>query len=176
MENVAGESVLMENPKKKRRSRRFFAWAFLIPCIVVLVSLVVFPLIYSLYYSFHAYDLTAPFLGTPFVGGQNYIDLVLEPRFWVGVRNTFYYAGGATAAEILIGLGIALLLNVITRGRTAFISILLIPVMLAPVIVGQIWLLLFNVPYGWFNYLFLTVFNVALPSWLSSPFYGGTKP
>lgn len=152
---------------KANRKKSFIPYALVIPCIVVLLSVTIFPLIYSVNMSLRQFDLSAVYLGKPFIGARNYLDILYDSRFWNAFKNTGILVSGALLGEFFLGTGIALLLAAIGKRRGIVTSIILMPMMLVPVAVGYIWMLMLNVPYGAFNYI-LRFFFLDPPVWLSS--------
>ncbi len=139
------------------RSKRFFsavsrgndrrlAYLFLAPTVVVLLSLSIYPLIYSLSVSFQVESSQ----GTRWSLG-NFQRLLSDGFFLSAIGHTLIYAISALTLEFLIGLGLALLLNQQIRGRAFFRAALLVPMMLPAVVVGVIWRLMLNPNFGAVN-------------------------
>jgi multiple sugar transport system permease protein len=108
------------------------------------------PLVYSFYLTFVNYDLA---IGPPadFVGLDNYREMLVDQRFWRAWSNTFMIIFPAITLQLLLGLGIALLLNRVTRGRPFMASLLIIPSMISPVSAAMVWRMLLGVKYGGIN-------------------------
>src|SRR6476659_9670383 len=138
------------------RSRRFFnaqnkrelllPALFLAPALAVLLSLSIYPLIYSVTISLQQ-ETTA---GVTW-GVANFTRLLSDNFFWTAMAHTFVYAAAALACEFLLGLGLALLLNNQIRGRGFFRASLLVPMMLPTVVVGVVWRLMLNPNFGAVN-------------------------
>lgn len=142
---------------------------FLLPVIVLLVIITIFPLLYSLCVSLTNLRLTA--LEKPeFVGLKNYYEiLVHDKRFWRSLYNTFTIAIPALALETILGLGIALLLNREIRGKRIITVLLILPVVIPPLTSGLIWRMLYHEKYGPINGL-LSYFGITRQiTWLSTP-------
>ncbi|MGH8055799.1 MAG: carbohydrate ABC transporter permease [Candidatus Entotheonellia bacterium] len=139
--------------KRKHASRRD-AYLFASPALFLIVAFIVFPLIYSFFLTFHNYDLA---IGPPaeFVGLENYEEMLSDRRFWRSWLNTFTIIFPAITLQLLFGLGIALLLNRIPRGRAFITSLLIIPSMVSPVSAAMAWRMLFGVKYGGINNFFM---------------------
>ena len=105
---------------------------------ITLFVLMIYPIIYSYWISLHLYDLFQPQLGQPFIYADNYIYLLTNPssKFWDSLRFTFIYVTGTITLSFLIGLGLALILNEEFRGRNVIRSVLILPLVLTPVVVG----------------------------------------
>jgi multiple sugar transport system permease protein len=136
---------------KKRLVSRRDAYFFASPALFLIVLFVIFPLVYSFYLTFRNYDLAiGP--SSEFVGLQNYQEMITDdPRFWRAWVNTFIIIFPAITGQLLLGLGIALLLNRVVRGRALFASLLIIPSMVSPVSAAMAWRMLLGVKYGGVN-------------------------
>ena len=99
------------------------AWLFLAPLFAVLGAVAVFPVLYSFWISLYDLKLTRP-QRVPFVGLENYAEVLQESLFWESVGRTAYFSVISVAAIMLIALAIAVLLNEEFRGRRALSAIL----------------------------------------------------
>jgi multiple sugar transport system permease protein len=132
-----------------RRSARPYILA--VPALAITVG-ILYPFFLSAYYTVLNYAAVNP---TPsFVGLDNFQSVLGNSQFWNSVRITALYAVGATAAETLLGVGIALLLYRASFVGKIFERVLILPLMIAPVIAGVIWGLMFNPQFGVLNYMF----------------------
>lgn len=143
--------------------KRLFLW----PTLALLIAFNIFPLLYSLYLSFTDYSAisTRP---PVWVGLQNYRDILNDNQLWIYFRNTGRYVVLSVALETLVGFGLALLLRRKFRGSGIITTLILIPMMSSPVVVGLFWKLIYNPSYGIFNYLLGYAANRG-PDWLGSP-------
>lgn len=107
----------------------------LLPGILVLLAVVGFPMLYSLYLSFTNYTLTTA-RAFHFVGLENYIALVKDPVFWQAFGRTVLFMALATNLEFVIGLGIAQLMSKVIRGQSVLRTVMMMPMMFAPILVG----------------------------------------
>jgi multiple sugar transport system permease protein len=139
---------------------------FLWPTLGLLIAINIFPLFYSLYLSFT--DFTAIGNKPPvWVGLENYREILNDGQLWIYFRNTGRYALISVALQTLVGFGLALLLRERFRGSGVITTLILVPMMLSPVVVGLFWKLMYNPTYGIFNYLL--GFPVGRgPDWLAS--------
>jgi multiple sugar transport system permease protein len=127
-------------------------WLFPAPAVIFIIIMMIFPLGFTLWNSFSGWSLT---LGRPntLIGAQNYIAIMTDARFWNAVWNTLYFTALAMAAELVLGVAIALLLDAKDyRGKRIVTSILLLPMMATPVAVAMVWLLMFEPTAGVINY------------------------
>jgi multiple sugar transport system permease protein len=121
-----------------------------IPAVLIIVG-ILYPFVLGAYYAFLNY---AAVVRRPvFIGLQNFAEILSDPAFWTSVRVTFVYAVAATVIETVLGVGLALLLNRSSLIGRIFERVLILPLMIAPVIAGVIWGLMFNPQYGVLNYV-----------------------
>jgi len=143
---------------------------FAAPALFLILVFVIFPLCYSLYLTFRNYDLAVG-PTTEFVGLENYVEVFEDTRFWRSWVNTFTIIFPAISLQLLIGLGLALLLNRVVRGRPLFASLLIIPSMVSPVSAAMVWRMLLGVKYGGVNNALrqLGILDVYF-DWFANPF------
>lgn len=129
-----------------------FAYKLVLPAVLIIALVAVFPLLYTTYISFH--DVRLGNLGEtpPFVGLQNYEGVVSGYRFKSAFLATAYISLSATALAILFGLGAALLLNQKIKGRGIFRAIALLPYVAPVVALAMAWSWIFQVNFGVANY------------------------
>lgn len=167
-------------PARGRASLRFGAlalkrkqwepYAFASPALVLIALVILFPLGYSFYLSLQNYDLS---VGNDyqFVGAHNYTEALFHDARFVGsIWNTALIIVPTLVFQLLLGLGLALLLGRVIRGRSIITALLAIPTMVSPVMAAMAWRMLFGVKYGAINNLgrqlgLLTVYF----DWFSSP-------
>ncbi len=135
------------------------------PTIIVLGCLTLFPLIYTLYYSFTDYYYLASGPKN-FIGLNNYIDIFNDELFRKAVMNTVKFMLLVVVIETFLGLVMALLLNSFSKGVKIFRIILLLPILLPPVTVALIWQMMLSNKDGIINQL-LALFNIQPFNWLS---------
>jgi multiple sugar transport system permease protein len=137
---------------------------FIIPTIAFLIIFNVFPLIYSLGYSFTDFRAS---MNQPanFVGLQNYRELLSDPNIWRNFTVTAKYVIVSVGGQVIVGFGIALLLNRPFPFKGLVTTLLLLPMMMSMAVVGLFWKLLYDPSWGIINYaLHLGTFD-----WLSNP-------
>ena len=137
---------------------------FIIPTIAFLIVFNIFPLIYSLGYSFTDFRASsnAP---AAFVGLQNYRDLLNDDHVWNNFSVTARYVLLSVGGQVLLGFGVALLLNRRIPFKGLFTTLLLVPMMMSPVVVGLFWQLLYSPSWGIINY----ALGLGDFAWLSDP-------
>jgi len=146
---------------------RRFSSMLISPSLVIILFVCLFPLAYGLVLSFFSYELALP-IPIKFIGFQNYFKLLQDPVFWHAVMVSMVVVVAGAAFQLTLGFGAALLLNKEFRGRSALVSILLIPTTIAPVVVGFVFRMILNDRFGPLNYLIETVGLPPVP-WLSNP-------
>jgi multiple sugar transport system permease protein len=138
---------------------------FIIPTILFLIVFNIFPLIYSLGYSFTDYAANRNNVPWSFVGLQNYRDLLSDDHIWSNFAITARYVIVSVAGQMLVGFGLALLLNREFRFKGLVTTLLLLPMMMSAAVVGLFWQLLYSPNWGPINY----VFGLGDFAWLSNP-------
>ncbi|MBD3309396.1 ABC transporter permease subunit [candidate division KSB3 bacterium] len=145
-------------------------WIFFVaPAVLILLSLVIFPLIFSLTLSFHKWNIIRA-QDWKWTGLSNYeMILFKDPYFRTSAKVTLIYLLGTVPVQFVLGLVVALLLNQITGKIIGFLrTTLIIPTIMTPVIVGIIWRLMYNPDMGMLNY-FLTLFGFSPVNWTGMP-------
>ena len=140
---------------------------FILPCVIILLSVSVFPFIYSLWLSFNSWELG---MGLPrkFVGFANYGRLFTDLRFWNSMWNMGQVLIFGVSSQFLIGLTIAMLLNRAFRARNVITTLFLLPMMIAPVVVGCNWKMIYHYTYGPLNYVLRSLRLTEGINWLGS--------
>lgn len=143
----------------------------IIPAFIVVFALIFVPIVRAFWMSLHIIDLKRPALGQPFVGLENYISIFQDHFFWASIGRTTYFMVVSIAIELVIGIGVALLLNQEFRGRNILRVLILIPWALPITIDAIMWKWIFNPNYGALNSL-LTQLGIIenYRPWLSDPF------
>lgn len=142
--------------------RKLIPYWFVLPSLLLLVSLIIYPLGFSLYYSFQHWNLQTSAVPLGFIGFENYINAVKDPTFVDSFINTIKLSFIATAIEFILGLGIALLLSINLKGSTLTRALLIMPTTVAPIIVGFIFRYLYYND-GLIPYL-LTSIRIPVPA------------
>ncbi len=156
--------------RSRRGGEGWFAVALLVPSALVVFGVVVYPVLRTLMISF--FEVNSPVATeTPFVGLGNYSDALSDPAFWRAARQTAYFAVVSITLEIVLGVGVALLLNAPLRARWLFRAVVILPWALPTIVNGAMWRNILNSQYGALNGL-LTQVGVLeeYRSWLGEPF------
>jgi len=138
------------------------------PLLITLFLLIIFPLIYTVYLSFHTWGLSSnqkPY----FILLSNYLQIFSrDPRFWHSVLITIYFSFVSVGIEIFLGTGIALILNRNLLGIKIIRGIFILPMAATPAAICLIWTMMFNPEMGLINY-FLKLFHLPTLTWLGHP-------
>ena len=139
----------------------------LLPAFIVLAAVVIIPLLLSLYSSFTPFRLTQPESLYVFIGFRNYVRLLGDTDFWLAFGRTFLLLTIALNAELLLGLGLAMLVEKASRGQRLLRTIMMFPMMFSPILVGFQFKFMFNDNVGLINNALqsLGLTNQAIP-WL----------
>jgi multiple sugar transport system permease protein len=159
-------------PARRHRARRgdaVLAFLFLLPLFVLVVGLIGYPFYRAIWLSF-----TDKLVGYPerFVGLRNYAYLVQDDGFHAVVRNSLVFTAGSVLLKVLTGLGMALVLNGVIRGRNFFRGLFLLPWITSTVIIALTWRWMFDSfpGRGFFNSVLLDLGLVRGPvAFLASP-------
>ncbi|WP_417581021.1 carbohydrate ABC transporter permease [Pelagibacterium sp.] len=133
------------------RSPRAVPYLLLMPAILVILAVVLVPLVISFWTSFTSYNLTRPDSLFNFVGLRNYQRLMGDDDFWWAFGRTVVFITIALNLELLLGLGLALLVNKITWGQRTLRTIMMFPMMFSPILVGFQFKYIFNDSIGLVN-------------------------
>jgi multiple sugar transport system permease protein len=132
---------------------RAFPAVAVLPTFVVMLCIFGIPLLFSLYLSFTGWALDQALMGGRFVGLANYEDLLNDPAFVGSLGITFGYTAATVAAQMVLGLAIALLLNIDLPYMRILRTALVVPMMITPIVGALCWKLLLEPSLGLFNYL-----------------------
>ena len=102
-----------------------------------------------------------------FVGLDQYSQVFRDALFRAGVGNTLIFAAGAVAIQMVLGFALALMTTKVARGRTAYRTVFLLPVLIPGIVIGAIWKLMYNLDFGVLNQL-LRLFGIPAVDWLGN--------
>ncbi|HLA48573.1 MAG: ABC transporter permease [Nitrospinae bacterium RIFCSPLOWO2_12_39_15] len=137
---------------------------FVIPALILLSLVTIYPIIYVFYLSLHRRLLI--FNISKFVWFENYLFLLNDNRFWNAFKNTIYFTVVSVSLELLIGLFVAVLLNRAFRLKGLMRAVILIPWAIPTVVSARMWEWMYNTDFGILNYVLGSEIN-----WLGSPFW-----
>ena len=149
-----------------RISKRALPYVLSLPALLVCIGILV-PFLTAVVYSFQRYRLSQPW-ARKFNWGANYLDFLTDPGFWGTLKVSLLYAGITVIVELVLGLGIALLLQKRTRLNNFISIMLLMPLMTAPALAALMWKLMTNPGFGILSY-FAGLVGLQDFRWGSSP-------
>jgi multiple sugar transport system permease protein len=160
--------VSQKNSLKRAEARLGFI--FILPSLILILSIIIYPLCYNIYLSFHKVALNP--LKTPkFIGFSNYLTLFSDGEFLKSLMLTFLYVIITVATSTTVGLLVALLMNRKFKGRGIARSLVILPYVAPVISLVFVWQYMFNGIYGVVNYATvdkLQLFNAA-PAWFDHP-------
>ncbi|MFC6672720.1 carbohydrate ABC transporter permease [Marinobacterium aestuariivivens] len=127
-----------------------------------------YPVAHSVYTSFFDLRMGGSLESANFSGLDNYRWLLDSPQVWESVAVTLFFAAAVVVLEVILGLGLALLLDRPIRGMSVFRTIFILPMMIAPIVVGLIWKYMYNPQFGILNKMMVGL-GLDPILWLSSP-------
>lgn len=147
-----------------RQSQRYVHWFFIGPALLMILVVAIYPIIYSTGLSFFRISFDSQ--ERPFVLFENFIWVISDIDYRVAFGNTLLYVVVTVSGSFIIGFGLALLLRRITAGRTLLRLILILPLTLAPMVVGLTWNWMLDPLFGLINWFLV---GVGLPpqTWLA---------
>ena len=147
------------------RANRLTPYMFMAPAAIIMLIALMYPLGYMMWGSLRDWDPTQTIGEAEFVGLRNYVSLWNDPNFWESLGVTLKFAFFVVTFEMLIGVGLALLLDRDIRGMSILRTMFILPMMIAPVVVGLMWRYMYHPTVGTFN---RTLDSLGLPKidWL----------
>lgn len=133
-------------------SDRTIAWIFVAPTIFLLLAINIFPLIWTIRLSFTNFRVNRPNEPVKWVGLQNYSRILNDADIWATMTNTAHFLFWTLFFQILIGFALAWLINRKFKGNDLWTTIIVLPMMLSPAVVGNFWTFLYQPQIGLFNY------------------------
>jgi multiple sugar transport system permease protein len=153
---------------QQRLFRGVTPYLFIAPAVFVLAFTCLYPVIKGFELSFFDWSLGTPIESRKYIGWENFLWAVTDPALYNSIKVTLIFTVCSVTAELFLGLLIAFLLEKGLKGlailRTAFI----IPIMIAPVVVGLLWRYLFDANFGLINYV-VSLLGLQPKVWLGTP-------
>ena len=144
-------------------SDRAIAWLFIAPTIFLLLAVNIFPLIWTVYLSFTDYRANRLNRAVEWVGLRNYERILTDSDIWYNMLVTAHFLFWTMFFQVIIGFGLAWLINKNFRGHGFWTTVILLPMMLSPAVVGNFWTFLYQPQIGLFNYV-VSFFSGIPPS------------
>jgi multiple sugar transport system permease protein len=134
-------------------SDRSIAWIFVAPTIFLLLAVNIFPLIWTVRLSFTNFRVNRPNADVEWVGLQNYERILTDEGTWRTMQATAHFLIWTIVLQVLIGFTLAYLINKKFKGNDLWTTIIVLPMMLSPAVVGNFWTFLYQPQIGLFNYV-----------------------
>ena len=132
-------------------SDRSIAWIFIGPTMLLLLAINIFPLIWTVKLSFTNFRANRPNASPVDVGIDNYVSVLTDPDVWAAMQTTAHFVFWTIFLQTLIGFALAYLIDRKFRGHGFWTTLILIPMMLSPAVVGNFWAFLYQPQTGLFN-------------------------
>jgi len=181
MSETAMERAAKATPPKVARkikglSDRAIAWIFVAPTIFLLLAVNIFPLIWTIRLSFTNFRANRPNADVKWLGLRNYERILTDSDIWLTMQATAHFLLWTIVLQVLIGFTLAWLINRKFKGNDLWTTIIVLPMMLSPAVVGNFWTFLYQPQIGLFNYAvafftgadptsFSMIGDVALAPW-----------
>lgn len=136
-------------------------YLLLLPSFLLIFFFMIYPFVYSLGISLYAYTIYNP---GPFVGAGNYVEAVGNRVFRFSLAQTIYWIALSLTSEFILGLGIAITINRFVRPRRMITSLLIVPLMMTPIVVGLVWRIMYYSEKGVINQV-LDLFGLPKVLW-----------
>ena len=152
------DRLAVATPKRIARrvrglSDRTIAWLFVAPSIFLLLAVNIFPLIWTIGLSFTNFRVNRPNNVVEWVDIQNYQRILTDPDIWLTMQATAHFLLWTLTSQVLIGFSLAWLINQKFKGNDLWTTIIVLPMMLSPAVVGNFWKFLYQPQIGLFNYV-----------------------
>jgi multiple sugar transport system permease protein len=134
-------------------SDRTIAWLFVGPTILLLLAINIFPLIWTIYLSFTNYAANKSNAAVEWVGIRNYTRILTDEDTWSNMQATAHFLIWTIVLQVGLGFLLAYLINKKFRGNDLVTTLIVVPMMLSPAVVGNFWTFLYQPQIGVVNYL-----------------------
>ncbi len=134
-------------------SDRAIAWLFIAPTILLLLAINIFPLIWTIQLSFTNYRANRPNAAVSNVGLDHYASILSDPDVWHSMQVTAHFVLWTIVIQTALGFALAYLIDRKFRGHGFWTTVILLPMMLSPAVVGNFWKFLYQPQIGLFNYI-----------------------
>lgn len=149
------------------------AWLMMLPALVVLLVIAVYPILRTFWLSLHEMVLTDPGSGYPFIGFKNYADIFRDKRAGASILFTFKFTIATVILELIVGFAAAMIMNKTFKGRGLVRAAILIPWAIPTTVSALMWKFIYNDQYGLFNDILSKLGLIdGYKAWLSTE--GGT--
>jgi multiple sugar transport system permease protein len=163
---VANRSVPLQGVRRRLGHDDWFRYATLLPAIVVLLLLTVYPVINLLMMSVSSIEFSHGEQRWTFVGLANVQRLASDWLFATTLRNTLIFVVVSVVVELVLGFALAVIVSGVPRAKGMIRTLMILPILVPPVAIGSMWKLMYNFDFGIFNQL-LDAFGLQPVGWLS---------
>ena len=133
-------------------SDKKLAWLFVSPTIILLLAINIFPLLWTIYLSFTNYRVNRPNRDVKWIDLRNYERILSDSDIWQTMQATAHFLVSTLVIQVLIGFTLAFLINKKFKGNDLLTTLIVLPMMLSPAVVGNFWTFLYQPQIGLFNY------------------------
>jgi multiple sugar transport system permease protein len=154
-----GRSTSAPPGRVRGLSDRAIAWLFVAPTLALLLAINIFPLLWNIFLSFTDAKANAPNRPLRWVGLRNYERVLSSEDIWASMQVTAHFVFWTILLQVILGFGLAWLINQRFRGSAFWTTVIVIPMMLSPAVVGVFWSYLFQPQAGIFNYIVNVFWN-----------------
>lgn len=158
---TANDTARLQRRQLNRMERRT-AWGMVLPSLIAVFALSLYPMIYTLFLSLNRYSLIKP-KNNGFVGLSQYLEVFLDAKFWHAMRVTGYFCIVSLPIQMVLGFLMALLLNENFRGRGILRGVMLMPWAVPNIVNTNLWKWIFNTNYGVLNRLLMQMGFISEP-------------
>ncbi|XDZ66728.1 carbohydrate ABC transporter permease [Alphaproteobacteria bacterium LSUCC0684] len=153
IERTADMTPVAVARKIRGLSDRAIAWIFITPTIMLLLAINIFPLFWTIWLSFTNYRANRPNAEVKWIGLRNYERILTDSDIWLTMQATAHFLVWTLVLQVLIGFALAWLINRKFKGNDLWTTIIVLPMMLSPAVVGNFWTFLYQPQIGLFNYV-----------------------
>jgi multiple sugar transport system permease protein len=150
-DRIAAATPMPLASKMRGLSDRAITWLFIAPTMALLLAINIFPLIWTIKLSFTNYRANRPNAEVANIGLDNYAAILSDPDVWAAMQTTAHFVFWTILLQTLIGFALAYLIDRKFRGHGFWTTLILIPMMLSPAVVGNFWAFLYQPQTGLFN-------------------------
>ncbi|MCQ1855516.1 carbohydrate ABC transporter permease [Neorhizobium galegae] len=164
MASVSVETARTETGNKRSKPSRLAPnyWPFVVPALIVIGAVIVFPWVFTLWMSVNSWTLGQE---QTFAGLDNYIRLATDFRFWESLWHTLIFTVLAVVAPLFLGTLAALIFDAQFPGRGFLRGVFVMPMMATPVAIALVWTMMFHPQLGVLNYL-LSLVGIGPQEWI----------
>ena len=168
LSSASNAAALTTPPRLATRLRglsdKALAWLFIGPTMLILLAINIFPLLWTIKLSFTNFRANRPNAEVSNLGIDNYVAVLTDPDIWLAMQNTAHFLFWTITLQVLIGFALAYLIDRKFRGHGFWTTVILVPMMLSPAVVGNFWAFLYQPQVGLFNHVAALVSGISASS------------